>query len=280
MNDHFYTKLLQAHQICSDCPKPKEIVEFFKDLSGALFLDYARQTFYSAEQIKSYLEELQKKFASLLIRNPENDFTKVNELSHDFFESLPQVYELLHSDINAIYDGDPAAKSEREIIRSYPGFYAIMVYRIAHSMHNLGIKDIPRILTEYAHSKTGIDIHPGAKIDSHFCIDHGTGIVIGETTIIGKNVKIYQGVTLGALSVDKEDANIKRHPTIEDGVVIYASATILGGNTTIGKNSVIGGNVWLTRSVPPETKLYYKAQLNTGDDNTIDTFIIKEVHTR
>lgn len=280
MNDHFLNKLLQAHQICSDCPKPTEIVEFFKDLSGALFLDYARKTFYNTDQIQQYLEELQKRFASLLVRNPENDFTKVTELSRQFFEMLPEVYELLHTDIQAIFAGDPAAKSEREIIRSYPGFYAIMVYRIAHAIHSLKIKDIPRILTEYAHSKTGIDIHPGAQIGSHFCIDHGTGLVIGETSIIGKHVKIYQGVTLGALSVDKEDANVKRHPTLEDHVVIYANATILGGDTIIGEGSIIGGNVWLTRSVPPKTKLYYKAQLKNDTNNAVETFVIKEIHTR
>ena len=147
----------------------------------------------------------------------------------------------------------PAAKSREEVIRTYPGFYAVAAYRIAHQLHLLGIQGIPRIITEHAHSKTGIDIHPGAKIGNHFCIDHGTGVVIGETSVIGNHVKIYQGVTLGALSVNKEDATKKRHPTLEDNVVVYAGATILGGGTVIGRGSVIGGNVWLTESVPPDT---------------------------
>jgi serine O-acetyltransferase len=256
-----------------------EIVAFLKDLSGALFMDYARETFYSTEQLDAYLKNMQRQFEALLYRNKENKNEDPGTIAQNFFDSLPEVYEYLEKDISAIFDGDPAAKSEREIIRSYPGFYATMVYRIANSMYKLGVKDIPRILTEYAHSKTGIDIHPGASIDAYFCIDHGTGVVIGETADIGQHVKIYQGVTLGALSVDKSDANTKRHPTIEDGVVIYANAAILGGKTVIGKNSVIGGNVWLTRSVPENTKLYYKANMHNNNDDTIDTFIIKETHS-
>ncbi|MEO1713071.1 MAG: serine O-acetyltransferase, partial [Bacteroidota bacterium] len=153
------------------------------------------------------------------------------------------------------------AVSQTEVIRTYPGFFAIAVYRIAHGIRNLGIPLIPRILTEHAHSETGIDIHPGAIIGDSFCIDHGTGVVIGETVVIGNHVKMYQGVTLGALSVTKELAATKRHPTIEDGVVIYSGATILGGETTIGHNSIIGGNVWLTKSVPPYSILYYKAEI-------------------
>ena len=279
MDDKFYKELLNAHKICADCPTPMEIVAFFKALSGALFMDFAKETFYSADQIEAYLGKLKGQFTSLIKRNPENKHENYQKLSDDFFESLPNVYRLLNTDIKAIFDGDPAAKSEREIIRSYPGFYATMVYRIAHSMHILGIKDIPRILTEYAHSKTGIDIHPGAEIAESFCIDHGTGLVIGETCQIEKHVKIYQGVTLGALSVEKSDANTKRHPTLEEGVVIYANATILGGKTVIGANSVIGGNVWLTRSVPPNTKLYYKANLTNETTDTTETFIIKEMHS-
>jgi serine O-acetyltransferase len=169
---------------------------------------------------------------------------------------------LLLKDAEAIEAGDPAAKNRDEVIRSYPGFYAISIYRVANSMHRLNVPFIPRILTEIAHSKTGIDIHPGATIGNHFFIDHGTGVVIGETTQIGDFVKLYQGVTLGALSVSKGMAEIKRHPTIEDHVVIYAGATILGGKTTIGKNSIIGGNVWLTESVPENSVVYHKPQLN------------------
>ncbi len=277
MDEKFLNRLLQAHQNCADCPTPMEITQFFKDLSGALYMDFAKEIFYSTAQIEAYLKGLEKQLKDMLLRNNANQLDNTEEMAEAFFRDLPQVYDALSKDLKAIFDGDPAARSEREIIRSYPGFYAIMVYRIAHSMHVLGIKDIPRILTEYAHSKTGIDIHPGAEIGPYFCIDHGTGIVIGETTHIGKFVKIYQGVTLGALSVEKSDAFTKRHPTIEDNVIIYANAAILGGKTVIGENSIIGGNVWLTRSVPQNTKLYYKAHLQEGE-NTTDTVVIKEVH--
>jgi len=178
----------------------------------------------------------------------------------DFLESLPEVRGKLATDVEAAYDGDPAARSHDEIIFSYPAIFTIMIYRLAHALHRQGIPLLPRMMTELAHSRTGIDIHPGASISSHFFIDHGTGVVIGETCEIGRNVKLYQGVTLGALSFPKdEQGNLirgrKRHPTIEDDVVIYAGATILGGETVIGKGSVIGGNVWLTKSVPPGTKV-------------------------
>ncbi|MBQ7158202.1 MAG: serine acetyltransferase [Treponema sp.] len=173
-------------------------------------------------------------------------------------DEIPELRRQLQLDTHAIYEGDPAAKSDDEVIVSYPGFDAIVIYRIAHFLHTNGIPVIPRIMTEYSHSRTGIDIHPGATIGENFFIDHGTGIVIGETTIIGKNVKIYQGVTLGALSVKKEFMNKKRHPTIEDNVTIYANATILGGDTVIGEGSVIGGNTWVTASVPPHTNYYNK----------------------
>ncbi|WP_235296409.1 serine O-acetyltransferase [Portibacter marinus] len=279
MNKKFLEKLLEAHRLCSDCPTPMEIVAFFKDLTGALYMDYAKQSFYSTEQIQAYLNDLEKTFAGLLVRNPDNDFTKVNEMAAHFFQELPTIYDLLEKDITAIFEGDPAAKSRREVIRSYPGFYATMVYRIANLMQKQNVKDIPRILTEYAHSKTGIDINPGAEIGAYFCIDHGTGVVIGETAVIGEHCKIYQGVTLGALSVDKSDANKKRHPTLEDGVIIYANATILGGNTIIGENSIIGGNVWITKSVPANTKLYYRANLQDGKGSAVDTYVIKETRS-
>jgi len=149
---------------------------------------------------------------------------------------------------------------------AYPGFYATAVYRLSHQLHVQGIKTLPRLLSEYAHSKTGIDIHPGAEIGSSFFIDHGTGIVIGETTVIGDNVKIYQGVTLGALNVDKSHASSKRHPTIEDNVIIYSGATILGGDTVVGRQSVIGGNVWLTYSVPPFSVVYHKSEIKVRDN--------------
>jgi serine O-acetyltransferase len=176
-----------------------------------------------------------------------------------YLESIPKMRNLLATDVRAAYEGDPSAKSYDEIVFSYPGVFAIMVYRMAHALHEQQIPLLPRIMTEYAHSCTGIDIHPGAQIRESFFIDHGTGVVIGETTVIGKNVRIYQGVTLGALSLPKDAGKrlrgSKRHPTIEDDVIIYSGATILGGNTVIGARSVIGGNVWITESVPPDTKV-------------------------
>jgi len=180
-----------------------------------------------------------------------------------FLASIPSVREKLTGDVQAAYEGDPAAHSFDEIIVSYPGLLAIAVYRIAHEIHHLGVPLIPRIMTEFAHRATGIDIHPGAHIGQRFFIDHGTGVVIGETSEIGDNVRIYQGVTLGALSFKKDkDGRIvkggKRHPTIEDNVVIYAGATILGGDTVVGRNSIIGGNVWLLESVPPDTTITHQ----------------------
>ena len=177
-----------------------------------------------------------------------------------FIEKIPQIREYVESDLLATYDGDPAASSFEEIILAYPGIIAITTYRLAHELYLLNVPVIPRLMTEFAHSRTGIDIHPGATIGKHFFIDHGTGIVVGETSIIGENVKIYQGVTIGALSTrgGQKLAGKKRHPTIEDNVVIYAGASILGGETTIGKNSVIGGNTFITSSVPADTRVSIK----------------------
>ena len=176
-----------------------------------------------------------------------------------FLESIPSIRKTLATDVRAIYDGDPAANSYDEIIFSYPGMFATTVHRAAHKLFEFQVPLLPRIMTEHAHSITGIDIHPGAEIGESFVIDHGTGVVIGETTVIGKNVRIYQGVTLGALSLPKDAGERlrgkKRHPTIEDDVIIYSGATILGGDTVIGARSVIGGNVWITESVPPDTKV-------------------------
>jgi len=176
-------------------------------------------------------------------------------------ESFPDIRTMLHEDILAAYEGDPAARSSMEIVMSYPGLYAVAVHRIAHRLAALEVPLVPRVMSEHAHARTGIDIHPGATIGAGFFIDHGTGVVIGETCIIGKKVKLYQGVTLGALSFAKDDQGnlvkgVKRHPDVEDNVVIYAGATILGGRTRIGHDSIIGGNVWLTRSVPPFSKVY------------------------
>jgi serine O-acetyltransferase len=174
----------------------------------------------------------------------------------EFFEELPNIRSYLVMDLEAAFRGDPAVQSADEVILSYPGFQAIAVYRIAHFFYTRQVPLIPRMMSEIVHGRTGIDIHPGADIGEFFFIDHGTGVVIGETSVIGKNVKIYQGVTLGALSVKKEEAGRKRHPTIEDNVTIYANATILGGKTVIGRGSIIGGSMWITASVPPDSRLY------------------------
>jgi len=185
---------------------------------------------------------------------------KADEISGHFIESLPEVQRILLTDVQAGFDGDPAAQSKEDIIFSYPGLFAIFVYRIAHILYKENVPFIPRIMTEYAHSLTGIDINSGATIGEYFFIDHGTGIVIGETCVIGKNVKLYQGVTLGALSTRKGQLlkDVKRHPTIEDNVTIYSGASILGGETVIGAESIIGGNCFVTSSVPPRTKVSMK----------------------
>lgn len=178
-----------------------------------------------------------------------------------FLAALPGVHTQLMEDAQAILDGDPAARSLDEVVLTYPGFYALAVFRVANLLQRLGLPLLPRLLTEHAHEKTGIDIHPGASIGRRFCIDHGTGIVIGETTTIGDDVKLYQGVTLGALTVEKALADSKRHPTIEDGVVIYAGATILGGGTVVGHHSIVAGNAWLTQSVPPNSVVSRRSEV-------------------
>lgn len=182
-------------------------------------------------------------------------------LCEQFFKQLPQIHAALLDDAGAILRFDPAATCIEEVIATYPGFYAIANYRIANLLHRLGVPLLPRIFSEYVHGKTGIDIHPAATIGSSFFIDHGTGVVIGATAVIGNNVKIYQGVTLGALQVDKSLANVKRHPTIEDNCVLYANCTILGGRTTVGHDSVVGGNAWLTESVPPFSIVVHQSQV-------------------
>ncbi len=203
----------------------------------------------------------------LILRNELQILLKQSEVvseidfTNRFFESLVAIHSDLLSDLEAILDFDPAAKSRAEVLLAYPGFFAIFVYRIANNLWVHKVNILPRVLSELAHSKTGIDIHPGANIGKRFFIDHGTGIVIGETAKIGSNVKIYQGVTLGALSVSKDKAKEKRHPTIEDDVIIYANATILGGNTTIGKGAIIGGNVWITESIPAQSLVYHKSEI-------------------
>ena len=200
--------------------------------------------------------ELEKEVALL---RPDVD---AQALVEKFLSSIPEVKRLVESDVQAAYEGDPAAMSTMEVVMSYPGVYAVTVHRLAHELYRLKVPIIPRVMSELAHSKTGIDIHPGATIGERFFIDHGTGVVIGETCVIGRNVKLYQGVTLGALSFDKDPVTgalvkgVKRHPNVEDNVVIYAGATILGGETVIGHDSEIGGNVWIKSSVPPNSRVY------------------------
>ena len=201
--------------------------------------------------------DLQKEVALLC---PGRD---AKEIVDEFLAALPEVRRLVDTDVQAAYDGDPAATSRMEVVMAYPGLYAVTIHRLAHVLYKLTVPIVPRVMSELAHSKTGIDIHPGATIGERFFIDHGTGVVIGETTIIGRNVRLYQGVTLGGLSFDKDSTGalvkgLKRHPNIEDNVVIYANATILGGDTTIGHDSEIGGNVWIKESVPPYSRVYNK----------------------
>jgi serine O-acetyltransferase len=201
--------------------------------------------------------DLQKEIALLC---PDRDAKAIVD---EFVAALPEVRRLVETDVDAAYDGDPAATSRMEVVMAYPGLYAVTVHRLAHVLYTLKVPILPRVMSELAHSKTGIDIHPGATIGERFFIDHGTGVVIGETTVIGRNVRLYQGVTLGGLSFAKDDngalvKGLKRHPNIEDNVVIYANATILGGDTTIGHDSEIGGSVWLIESVPPNSRVYNK----------------------
>ncbi|GAB6908211.1 Serine acetyltransferase, plasmid [Desulfosarcina cetonica] len=246
-----------------------DIIDMFREL---LFPGYfSREKLdpvnlrYSLGQTVSKLYDL---LADLITHNIRHDCLRYNQSCSDctsqghsialaVMDTIPEIRQVLASDVRAAFEGDPAAKSHDEIIFSYPGIYAISVHRVAHQLHDLGVPMLPRIMSEHAHSITGIDIHPGATIGGRFVIDHGTGVVIGETTRIGNNVRIYQGVTLGALSLPKDAGERlrgkKRHPTIEDDVIVYSGATILGGETVIGARSVVGGNVWLTESIPPDT---------------------------
>jgi serine O-acetyltransferase len=238
----------------------KEAQNFIDTLLSILFPHFCKENCLTENELKANLTLLERDLKQILLPILQNTTMKENEIARRFMASLPQINEMLWKDAEAIYAGDPAAESVDEVILAYPGFIAIAMYRVAHEFYKMHIPIFPRLITEYAHEKTGIDIHPGAQIGWSFAIDHGTGIVIGESTIIGNNVKIYQGVTLGALSVDKKLAKSKRHPTIEDDVVIYAQAVILGGETVVGHHSVIGGNVWLTHSVPPNSVVYQEQE--------------------
>lgn len=214
----------------------------------------------ASQHVEETYRSLHEQLVCLLYPLGENLTESPEEITERFFESLPAIYDNLLFDAHAIADNDPAAVGIEEVVAIYPGFYAIAVYRIAHELMNQNVPLLPRMLTEYAHGQTGIDIHPRAQIGKSFFIDHGTGVVIGETTVIGDNVKVYQGVTLGATFVAKSMAQKKRHPTIENNVVIYANATILGGHTVVGHDSVIGGNVWLTTSVEAHSLVYHQHQ--------------------
>ena len=234
-------------------------------------VDQVNMNYYFGQEVTALFEALSHQIMLAIrhdcIRNNQpctHCEERGQQAAVDFLRDMPQLRGLLAMDIRAAYEGDPAARGFDEIIFSYPGLFAVTIYRIAHQLHQQGVPMIPRIMTEYAHSHTGIDIHPGAQIGESFFIDHGTGVVIGETTVIGNRVRLYQGVTLGALSLSREECeslrNRKRHPTIEDDVIIYANATVLGGETVIGTRSVIGGNVWITHSVPSDTEAFLKKQ--------------------
>lgn len=251
-----------GHMVCK-----KDSNRFIDDLFHLLFpLDVPRSADAYALRFREselQLKKLLYSIKSLLEEEPE-------KIALDFFNAIQGIYGKLRMDAEAIYQFDPAAASMQEVIHAYPGFYAISVYRISHQLVKQKVPVLPRIISEYAHGKTGIDINPGANIGDSFFIDHGTGIVIGETTDIGNNVKIYQGVTLGALQVEKSLASTKRHPIIEDNVIIYAGSTVLGGKTVIGRDSVIGGNVWLTESVPPNSVVYHKSEVKIRTGNKTD----------
>jgi serine O-acetyltransferase len=273
-------RLVETYEECgginhlghSPLPSYREIVEILADLREILYPGYGRRqnlhmgnvSYHVGDLVDSLHDRLTQQVARAFrhdckARDLETDFEAEAQLvTVRLLESLVDLRRVLTEDVQAAFDGDPAAKSLDEIIFCYPGLAAITVFRVAHELHKLGVPLIPRMMTEYAHAKTGIDIHPGATIGRRFFIDHGTGVVVGETTHIGDGVKIYQGVTLGALSFPRDESgnvlrNVKRHPTIEDEVVIYANATILGGKTVIGHHSVVGSSAWITRSIAPNT---------------------------
>ena len=250
-------------------PSRNEVILIIKKMQSLMFPDYFRIAEDNGKSQAVRGEELftllKRQITSAYAYFDEETVVDTESVAYSVMEALPDIKSALMKDVIAIYEGDPAARSPEEIILSYPGFYAISIYRIAHELYRRKIPYMPRMMTEYAHEKTGVDIHAGATIGEYFFIDHGTGIVIGETTTIGNRVKIYQGVTLGAKSFELDEQGnpvkgIKRHPDIGNDCVIYANATILGGNTKIGDGAVIGGNVWLTRSVPPGEVVYYNAK--------------------
>jgi len=261
----FYQEIAKQHQQLLILPEKKVIHHFIDELFAILFSNTSK-SFGLLTTIENKFDELEKQFDELVL-----DFAPKNENSKQqtktFFEALPNLHKKALNDAQTIFTKDPAAKSLEEVLYSYPGFFAISVYRFSHQLWEQDLQLLARTISEYAHIKTSIEIHPGAQIGEDFAIDHGTGIVIGETAVIGNNVQIYQGVTLGALSVNKDEAFKKRHPTIEDNVIIYANSTILGGQTTVGKDSIIGGNVWLTYTIPHNSVVYHKNEIKIKDNN-------------
>ncbi|MBB6459136.1 serine O-acetyltransferase EpsC [Flammeovirga kamogawensis] len=258
---------INANKCMFQMPSKQKSDEFIDDMFRFLFpvVSGVEQGHYAAELA---LLRLKGKMQELFLPIRDQFDIGCSRATESFFDALPEVHIKLMKDAQAIFDGDPAAKHIEEVILAYPGFYAIYVYRLAHQLYNCEVPIVPRLFSEYAHSKTGIDIHPGANIGEYFCIDHGTGIVVGETTDIGDHVKLYQGVTLGALSVSKDMATKKRHPTIEDNVIIYSGTTVLGGETVIGANSIIGGNVWLTESVHKDATVYNQSTVSVRKKKT------------
>ena len=263
----------QIHCGCHTCPPPdrQEIVKVIHELQALLFpMAFRREYPDMADEtlLSRALYRLRDQLAAAMRfqdRRDEAPEEAADVICRGFAKRLPEIKRLLVLDVEALYEGDPAASCREEVMITYPGFRAISIYRIAHELYVLKAPLIPRIMTEYAHERTGIDIHPGATVGEYFFIDHGTGIVVGETTVIGNHVKLYQGVTLGAKSFELDEngnpvKNIKRHPDIGNHVVIYANATILGGDTVIGDNCVIGGNTWLTRSVPAGSVVTYREE--------------------
>ncbi|GAA4372928.1 hypothetical protein GCM10023186_02940 [Hymenobacter koreensis] len=237
------------------------LVQLVDHLLALLFPERSEERLFEPAAVADVLVQHEQALARVLRSAPSLP-APPESLAAELLALLPELHELLQFDAEAILAADPAAQNLAEVTCTYPGFYALAFHRIAHALNRRGVLLLPRLLSEHAHQRTGIDIHPGAQIGRSCSIDHGTGIVIGETAVIGDHVRLFQGVTLGALSVAKELARLKRHPTIEDHVVIYAGATILGGSTTVGRHSIIGGNVWLTESVPSHSRVYHRAQLH------------------
>lgn len=265
MDKQLIEKLFNKHLESENIPLNSSICEVSLAFLEVLFPALSEHRFRTLSEFEGYLEKLRNDLVVILNYMDRQLADKPENIAAAFIQKLSPVYELLQKDIEAINMGDPAARSEYEVVKTYPGFFAIAMYRLAHALDELDVPLLPRFITEHAHMKTGIDIHPSAEIGPYFCIDHGTGVVIGETTVIGPQVKLYQGVTLGALSVEKKMAKMKRHPTIEENVVIYAGATILGGETVIGKNSIIGGNAWLTKSIPANSTVYHQEKVKVNN---------------